>query len=127
MKNEPLSQLSRREREIMDVVYRLGEADVHDVVEKMGEDLSYDTVRVTLSILEKKGLLKHSREGRRYVYHPTVSREKASQHAARNLVQTFFGGSPSKAILAMIDMSTEELSEKDLEEIAGLIEKGRKP
>jgi BlaI family penicillinase repressor len=120
------TRLSRREREIMDIVYRLGEAGVHEVVNEMGEDLSYDTVRVTLYILERKGFLVHHQEARRYIFRPVIDREKASRHAVDNLLRTFFEGSPSKAILTMLDVSSERLTQRELDEIAELIER-KKP
>jgi predicted transcriptional regulator len=117
------ANLSKREREIMDILYRLGEAGAHEVTEEMAEKVSYDTVRVTLSILEKKGYLSHQQDGRRYIFRPIMNREKASRHAVDNLLQTFFQGSPSQAILAMLDISSDRLSERELNEIAELIEK----
>ncbi|MHC4233544.1 MAG: BlaI/MecI/CopY family transcriptional regulator [Planctomycetota bacterium] len=124
MNRSELAQLSRREREIMDILYRLGEASVADVVGRMEPDPGYDSVRVTLGILEKKGHVTHRQEGRRYVYAPTVSHEAASQSAARNLTRTFFKGSPSRAILALLGMS--ELSPEELDAIAEWIEEERK-
>lgn len=124
MQKPPQSQLSRREREIMNIVYRLGEASVADVVARMENDPGYDSVRVTLGILEKKGHVKHRQEGRRYVYSPTVSHEKASRSATRNLIQTFFRDSPSRAILTLLGMS--ELTPEELDEIARVIEEERR-
>jgi predicted transcriptional regulator len=120
------TQLSRREREIMDVVYALGEATVADVASRMHDRPSYDTVRVTLAILKKKGHLTHRRDGRRYVYRPTVAREKATRSALRNVVSTFFGGSSSQAILAMLDMHSEKLTPEEIEEIQALIDREKK-
>jgi predicted transcriptional regulator len=118
--------LSRRESEIMDIVYRLGEATVSDVAALMHDRPSYDTVRVTLGILAKKGHLRHRRDGRRYVYSPTVSHERATRSALSGVVRTFFGGSPSKAILTMLDVNSEQLTEEELKQIAKMIEKERK-
>jgi len=118
--------LSRREGEIMDIVYRLGEGTVSDVAGLMRDDPSYDTVRVTLGILSRKGHLRHRREGRRYVYSPTVPHEKATRSALQGVVRTFFGGSPSKAILTMLDASAEQLTAEELALIAKTIEKERK-
>ena len=120
------THLSRREREIMDIVYQLGEASVSDVASRMDDDPGYDSVRITLGILTKKGHLKHRREKRRYIYAPTVPREKASRSAFLNLLRTFFGGSPKKAILSMLDMSSSRLSEEELDEIADWLEKEKK-
>lgn len=126
MTRHPHVSLSRREREIMDIVYRLGEASVSDVVRLLDGDPGYDSVRITLGILTKKGHLEHRREDRRYIYRPTVPHEKASRMAVLSLLKTFFGGSPKKAILAMLDMSSSRLTEKDVDEIAAWLEKEKK-
>ena len=116
---------SRRERAIMNVVYRLGEVGVSDVVEALGEPEAYDSVRVTLGILERKGHLRVRQEGNRNLYEPTVPAARARRSALGSLVDTFFEGSPSRAILALLDSSSQELSEAELEEIAALIEARR--
>jgi predicted transcriptional regulator len=117
------THLSRRESEIMDIVYRLGEASVSDVERLMSDSPGYNSVRVTLGILVRKKHLRYRREGRRYIYGPTLSREKATRFAMRNLLQTFFGGSPSKAILAMLHMTSEQLSLEELDQLVASIEK----
>jgi predicted transcriptional regulator len=119
-----LARLSRREREIMEVLYRLGEASAADVAGRMDPDPGYDSVRVTLGILEKKGHVQHRQEGRRYIYMPTVPHEAASRSAIRNVLQTFFRGSPSRAIVALLGMS--RLSREELDVIARWIEEERK-
>jgi predicted transcriptional regulator len=119
-------QLSRRERQIMDVIFRLGEASVSDVVDRMPDEPAYNTVRVTMGILEKKGYLKHRQDGQRYLYVPTVPLDNAKRSAVSHLLQTFFDGSPSKAVLAMLGMSANRLSKEDLDEISGWIEDARK-
>ena len=113
---------SRREREIMDAVYRLGEAGAADVAKHLNDEDGYDSIRVILGILEKKGYLRHRREGKRHVYRPTVSRDRATRFALSHVMRTFFQGSPSSAILALLDMSSENLSPEELEEIASRIE-----
>ncbi|MGD2216997.1 MAG: BlaI/MecI/CopY family transcriptional regulator [Gemmatimonadales bacterium] len=118
------AKLSRREREIMEILYRLGEASAADVVGRMDPDPGYDSVRVTLGILEKKGHVKHRQEGRRYIYTPTVPHEMASRSAIRNVLHTFFRGSSSRAILALLGMS--RLSREELDVIAKWIEEERK-
>ncbi len=123
----PQTRLSRLERSIMDALYRLGEGAVADVTRGMPGEPSHDSVRVTLGILEKKGYVTHRREGPRFIYRPTVSAERAGGQAARHLTRTFFGGKPSRAILALLDMSSEQLSRDELDEIAARIERaGRK-
>lgn len=119
------SQLSRREREIMEIIYRLGEATASDVTSALPDRPSYDTVRVTLGILEKKGHVKHRRDGRRYVYTPTVPAERASRAAVRSLLRTFYRGKPSAAILTLLDESSARLSKAELDEIAEWIERER--
>jgi predicted transcriptional regulator len=126
MKRPSHAHLSRREREIMDIVYELGEAGVSDIVSRMSDEPSYNSVRVTLGILAKKGHLEHHAAGRRYIYSPTLPREKAGQSAVSNLVKTFFEGSPSRAILTMLDMSSGRLTEEELDEIAKMIDRGKR-
>jgi predicted transcriptional regulator len=110
----------------MDIVYQLGETGVAEVSGRMRDDPGYDSVRVTLGILEKKGHVKHRQDGRRYLYSPTVPHHKATRNAMSNLLQTFFRGSPSKAIQALLDMSSDRLSPDELDEIAQWIEQERK-
>jgi BlaI family transcriptional regulator, penicillinase repressor len=116
-----LGELSRRERQIMEALYRLGEATVAEVVEQLPEEVSYDSVRVTLGLLADKGLVHHRREGQRYVHTPAIPHERASRWAVENLVRTYFRGSPSRAVLSLLEMEGESLSERDLEEIAARV------
>lgn len=120
------AQFSRREREIMDSVYHLGEASAADVVGHLDDADGYDSIRVTLGILEKKGFLEHRRDGKRYVYQPTISREQAQRAAMSHLMSTFFQGSPSSAILALLEMTSEKMTAAELGEIAELIDKQAK-
>ena len=121
---EPLP-LSRREREIMEVLYRLGEAGVGEVVARIPDRPSYNSVRVTLGILAKKGHVTYHKDGRRYVYSPTVPHSEASKSAVHSLLRTFFRGSHSTAILTMLDMSEADLSEEELREIESWIKNAR--
>jgi predicted transcriptional regulator len=116
---------SRRERQIMVAIYALGDAGVSEVVAAIGEPEAYDSVRVTLGILERKGHLKRRADGNRNIYAPTVSAEKARRSAMRHLVETFFAGSSSRAILAFLDLTGHRLSERELKEIAGWIDERR--
>lgn len=116
------THLSRRESQIMDIIYRLNEATVSEVVSMMPDDPAYNTVRVTLGILEKKGFLQHRQDGQRYVYSPTVPVEKAKRSVMNHMLRTFFQGSSSQAILTLLDMESEALAPEDLDEIAGWIE-----
>jgi predicted transcriptional regulator len=126
MKKSVDSQLSRRERQIMNLVYQLGEASVADIAERMPEGPGYDSIRVTLGILARKGFVRHRRKQRRYIYSPTVPRTEASRSAMRDLLRTFFAGSTSKAVLAMLDMSSSKLTKKDLDRIAEWVEKEKR-
>lgn len=121
MKKPILHALGRREREVMDVILRQGEATVADVVSEVGESV-YDSVRVTLRNLEKKGYLTHRQEDQHYVYRPTIRKETARKSAMAHLLRTFFDDSPSSAILAFLEMSETRLSDEELEAIAERIE-----
>lgn len=112
---------SRRERQVMDVLYRLGEGSVADVLSLMPNARSYDAVRLTLGTLVEKDHVRHRREGRRYVYWPTVPVDDASKSAIRQLMRTYFHGSPKRALLAMLDESSQRLSAEELDEIAAWI------
>lgn len=118
--------LSRRERQIMDVVYRLGRATAADVQAHVPEPPSYSAVRAHLRVLEEKGHLRHEQDGPRYVFLPTLPREKARRSALRQLVQTFFEGSTAQAVAALLDAPDAKMSEDDLERLAGLIDQARK-
>lgn len=110
----------------MDVLFRLGEASVSDVVSEMPDDPSYNTVRVTLGILETKGYVRHRQDGQRYLYSPSQSLEQVKRSATRHLLHTFYDGSPSRAILSLLGMSARSLSESDLDEIAGWIDEAKR-
>lgn len=114
--------LSRRERQIVDAVYALGEASVREVVEHLGEPDAYDSLRVLLHRLQEKGVLRRRRDGRQYLYTPVVSRERARRPALQHLLDTLFPESPSGAVLALLDLSKDELSQQDLDRIAEWIE-----
>ena len=118
--------LSRRERQIMDVIYRLGQATAQDVVDHLSDPPSYSAVRGLLRILEEKGHVKHRQDGPRYVYHPTIPRDKARESALKQLVRTFFQDSPEEAVASLLDMSAAKLSDEDLNRLAELIERARK-
>jgi predicted transcriptional regulator len=118
--------LSRREREIMDVVYALGRATVHDVRGAMPDAPSYSTVRALLRVLETKGHLTHVEEGPRYIFLPTVTRVKARTRALSHIVNTFFDGSARDAVAALIGTRERGLSETELKELAALIAAARK-
>ncbi len=116
--------LSRRERQIMDVIYARGQATAAEVVAALPDPPSYSAVRALLRILEHKGHLRHEEDGPRYVFLPTVSRDRARKSALRNLVRTFFDGSPAQAAAALIDQA--DLSDDDVARLAEMIERARK-
>ena len=122
----PQARLSRLERTIMDALYRLREGSVAEVSRTMPGEPSVDSVRVTLGILERKGWVTHHRDGARNVYAPTVPAARARQQAAKHLTRTFFEGKPSRAILALLDMSSEQLTPDEIDEIVARIERARK-
>ena len=117
--------LSRRERQIMDVLYRLGSATAAEVQSNISEAPSYSTVRALLRILVEKGHIKHSYDGPRYVYAPIVSRPVAQKSALKQLVKTFFDGSTSNAVAALLDMSGKDLSESELDRLATIVEQAK--
>jgi BlaI family transcriptional regulator, penicillinase repressor len=117
--------LSRRERQIMDVLYRRGSATAAEVQQNIPDAPSYSAVRALLRILEEKGHIKHSYDGPRYLYAPIVSRPVAQKSALRQLVKTFFDGSTSNAVAALLDMSGKELSESELERLAEMVEQAK--
>jgi predicted transcriptional regulator len=118
--------LSRRERQIMDILYRRGRATAAEVMEELPGDPSYSTVRTQLRILENKGHVKHEEDGLRYVYSAAVPRHSARRSALRHLVDTFFDGSTEKVVTALLGGEAARLSESELERIEALIRKARK-
>ncbi|MGH7710302.1 MAG: BlaI/MecI/CopY family transcriptional regulator [Gemmatimonadaceae bacterium] len=119
-------QLSRRERQIMDAIYRRGSATAAEVHEALPDAPSYSAVRALLRILEEKGHLTHAQDGPRYLYSPVVSRSAARESALRGVVRTFFGGSATEAVAALLDISDGKLSRSELDEIAGLIRRAKR-
>lgn len=121
-----LQNLGRRERQILDVIFRLGEASVGDVLEHLTDPPAYDSVRTMIRLLEKKGFLRHRREGTKYIYRPIQSHESASRSALSHLMQTFFQGSAAETVAAIFDVSSDDLSEEELKRLEQLIEQARK-
>ena len=119
-------ELGRRERQIMDAVYQLGEGSVGDVRAKLPNPPSYSAVRTMIRLLERKGYLRHRKAGTKYVYRPTEPHESASRSALGHLVDTFFGGSASDAVAALLDVSSNRLSDADYRRMQQLIEEARK-
>jgi predicted transcriptional regulator len=119
-------QLSRRERQIMEIVYELGRATGAEIRDRMPDPPSYSAVRAMLRILEDKGHLRHEQEGPRYVYLPTVPAEQARATALRRVVHTFFGGSAEGAMAALLDLGTEDLDEEAFERLLERIDEARR-
>ncbi|MEZ5962649.1 MAG: BlaI/MecI/CopY family transcriptional regulator [Planctomycetota bacterium] len=118
--------LTRREREIVDILYRLGEASVAEVLAAMSDPPSYSAVRALLSLLLRKGHVRHRRDGKRYLYAPRVSAGKASRSALQHLLRTFFDGSVEKVVASVLDQEAGHLSDDELARLAALIEAARK-
>jgi predicted transcriptional regulator len=121
-----ITNFSRRERQIMEIVYQRGKATAAEVLEQLPDPPSYSAVRAMLRLLEEKGLLKHQQDGQRYVYMPAFSRERAKRSAIKQLLQTFFNNSAEQAVAALLDMSASKLSDEELTRLSKLIEQARK-
>ena len=122
----PPAALSRRERQIMDILYRRGRATANDVMADLPGDPSYSTVRTQLRVLEAKGHVRHEEEGLRYVYTPALPRHAARRSALRHLVDTFFDGSTEKVVGALLGPDGSRLSPPELDRIAEIVAKARK-
>lgn len=119
-----LASLGARERQILDVVVTLGEASVSDILERLPNPPSYSSVRTMVRLLETKGFLKHRSEGVKYIYQPTFSKESATKKAVSHLLNTFFGGSASNAMAALLEQA--ELTDEELKGMEAMIAKARK-
>src|SRR5271155_3980828 len=117
--------LSRRERQIMDAIYRRGQATSAEVLEDLPDPPSYSAVRAMLRVLEEKGHLRHEQQGPRYVFLPTVPREKARRSALKQLMQTFFEGSTEQTVAALLDLSASKLSDAELARLSQLLNQAR--
>jgi len=118
--------LSRRERQIMDVIYARGPVTVREVMDHIPDPPSYSAVRAMLRILEEKGHLKHEQDGPRYTYLPVVPPEEARDSAMKQMLHTFFDGSAERAVAALLDMPDSDLSQSELKRLAQMIEQARK-
>jgi BlaI family penicillinase repressor len=121
-----LAGLSRRERQIMEILYQRGKASASEVREAMEDAPSYSAVRAMLRVLEEKGHVRHQEEGLKYVYVPTVAREKAKRSAVKHLLDTFFNDSPEQIVAALLDISATRLTREELDRMAAMIEKARR-
>jgi BlaI family transcriptional regulator, penicillinase repressor len=123
---EKQHRLSRRERQIMDVLYRLGKATAAEIHRDLPDPPSYSAVRAMLRVLEEKGHIRHEAQDLRYVFMPVVAREKARRSALKHLLDTFFEGSPAQAMATLLDVSASDLSPEEFDRLTALIEKARK-
>jgi len=126
MTKQTHSNLSRRERQIMDIIYKRAQATAMEVMENLPAAPGYSAVRAMLRLLEEKGYLKHQQDGLRYVYLPTLSREKARQSALKQMLQTFFDDSTEDAVATLLHVSKSKLSKTDLDRLSKLIDEARK-
>jgi predicted transcriptional regulator len=118
--------LTRREREIMDILYRRGRATAHEVLEDLADPPGYSAVRALLRLLEERGHAKHSEEGQRYVYAPAVARGDARRSALAHVVKTFFAGSVEQAVATLVESSRTKLSRDELDRLSDLIDRAKK-
>ena len=125
-RNRETPELARRERQIMDVIFQLGEATVGEVLERLPDPPSYSSVRTIIRKIEAKGLLTHRQDGKRYVYRAKQSRETASRTALQKLMNVFFSGSAPDTVAAIMDVSAKTLDPEDLDRISKIIEQARK-
>ncbi|MFK7843795.1 MAG: BlaI/MecI/CopY family transcriptional regulator [Rhodothermales bacterium] len=123
-KNSPMD-LGARERQIMTFIYRKGEATAAEVMEGISNPPSYSGVRAMLRILEDKGYVNHRKEGARYVFVPTITSAEAGRSAIDYMIQAFFSGSAERAVAALLDVKSDELSESDLERLSNMIENAK--
>lgn len=126
MSPQPHLDLSRRERQIIDILYARGRATAAEVQSALPDPPSYSAVRAMLRILEEKGHVRHEQDGPRYAYVPTLARDNAKQSALRHVLKTFFDGSTEQAISALLGDKSSQLSDAELERLARLIDQARK-
>ena len=118
--------LSKRERQIMDILYKLGRATAAEIRDSLPNDPNYSTVRAQLRVLEEKGHVTHREQDLRYVYTPTVPRDKAKRSALKHVLDTFFGGSAGEAVAALLDDSSTKLTPEELDRVSKLIEQAKR-
>jgi predicted transcriptional regulator len=126
MRKDGHRNLSRRERQIMDILYQRGRASASEIQQAMADPPTYSAVRAKLRVLEEKGHIRHEEEALRYVYVPTVARDSARRSALRHLVSTFFENSVEQAVAALVDLSAANLSREELDKISDLIDQAKK-
>lgn len=126
MSKQAMQTLSKREQQIMDIIYSRGQATAGEVLENLPEPPSYSAVRALLRVLVDKKHLHHRQEGQKYIYFPTVEREQVKHSALRRVLSTFFGGSTEEAVAALLDISDKRLSDEELNRMEEMIKKARK-
>ena len=124
--SNPEPALSRRERQIMDILYQRGKASASEVREAMEAAPGYSAVRAMLRVLEEKGHVKHQAEGLKYVYVPTVARDKAKRSAVKHVMETFFNGSAEQIVAALLDVASTRLTRGELDRMSEMIEQAKK-
>ena len=125
MRERMLQRLSRRERQVLEAIYRLGSGSAREVRQALPNPPSYSAVRTHLRILEEKGYLRHEEDGRRYIYHAVVDKRDARRSALSNLLETFFDGSVTATVSTLLEQDDLELTEEELEELEALVHKAR--
>jgi predicted transcriptional regulator len=126
MRKDTHRNLSRRERQMMDILYQRGRASASEIHQALPDAPTYSAVRAKLRVLEEKGHIRHEEQDLRYVYLPTTPRETARKSALRHLVSTFFGGSVEDTVAALLDVSSANLGPADLDRIQGIIDQAKK-
>jgi BlaI family penicillinase repressor len=126
MRTDTHRNLSRRERQIMDILYQRGRASASDILAALPDPPSYSAVRAKLRVLEEKGHVRHEAESLHYVYLPTTARDTARRSALRHMLATFFDGSVEQTVAALLDLSAAGLSQQDLDRIGRLVEDARR-
>lgn len=126
MRSKTLMELSPRERQVMDALYRLGRGTVAEILDGMESPPSYSAIRAVFRVLEEKGQVVHLQDGPRYVYRPAVQTERARRRELRHLVRTFFDGQPEAAALALLRMSDVEISAEEMDRLAARVEDARR-
>jgi predicted transcriptional regulator len=118
--------LSRREREILDILYQRGQASAAEVRCLLTDPPTYSGVRAMLRVLEEKGHIKHESQGLKYVYAPVINRDKAKKSAVKHLMETFFSNAPEQVVAALLDVSSKKLTSAELDRMSEMIEQARK-
>ena len=127
MSDAKSTALARREREVMDILYRLGEAGAQEILDEMADPPTYSAVRALLTTMVEKNLIRHRKESRRYLYRPAVSEKSAKRSALKNLLATFFEGRPEKLVASLLDPGDQKLSREEIARIRELIDQQKEP